>query len=285
MGMKQLLPCLLGLLLSSCALKYDSLLTTGGIPNIVIQESSVLDLQSKELKELPAAINKPTIAVYPNSFKDLTGQRKSNSEFALFSTAITQAPEAFLIRAFKHAANGEIFKVVERVGLDDLTKERQLIRTTRKEFEEDNKLKPLLFAGLLVQGGVISYDTNTTSGGLGARYLGIGTSKQYREDTVSISLRLVSVSTGEVLIEVLVSKSILSVGLSQDVFRFIELGTELVEVEGGFTENESVSIALQRAVETGVLNVIETGIERGYWEYEETIIEPIDCGECIGIRG
>ena len=93
--MKQLLLCLSALLLSSCALNYDSLLTTGGIPNIVIQESSVLDLQSKELKELPAALNKPTIAVYPNSFKDLTGQRKSNSEFALFSTAITQAPEAF----------------------------------------------------------------------------------------------------------------------------------------------------------------------------------------------
>ncbi len=81
---------------------------------------------------------------------------------------ITQAPEAFLIRAFKHAAGGKFFRVVERVGLDDLTKERQLIRTTRKEFEEDNKLKPLLFAGLLVQGGVISYDTNIqSSGGIG----------------------------------------------------------------------------------------------------------------------
>ena len=138
---------------------------------------------------------------------------------------------------------------------------------------------------MLVQGGVISYDTNLSSGGLGARYLGIGTSKQYREDTVSISLRLVSVSTGEVLVEVLVSKSILSVGLSQDIFRFIELGTELVEVEGGFTENESVSIALQRAVEAGVLNIIETGIDRGYWAYEKNNIELIDCGECVGIRG
>jgi hypothetical protein len=29
-----------------------------------------------------------------------------------------------------------------------------------------------------------------------------------------------------------------------------------------------VSIALQKAVETGVLNIIYTGIERGYWEYE-----------------
>ena len=56
-------------------------------------------------------------------------------------------------------------------------------------------------------------------------------------------------------------------------------------INNAYTENESVSIALQRAVETGVLNVIETGIERGYWEYEKTIIEPIDCGECIGIRG
>ena len=85
--------------------------------------------------------------------------------------------------------------------------------------------------------------------------------------------------------EVLVSKSILSVGLSQDIFRFIELGTELVEVEGGFTENESVSIALQRAVEAGVLNIIETGIDRGYWAYEKNNIELIDCGECVGIRG
>ena len=129
-------------------------------------------------------------------------------------------------------------------------------------------MKPLLFAGLLVQGGVISYEANLQSGGIGARYLGIGNSKSYREDTVTISLRLVSVSTGEILTETLVSKSILSTSISQDIFRFIEAGTELVEVEGGIAENESVSIALQKAIETGVLNIIRIGIDRGYWEYE-----------------
>ena len=103
---------------------------------------------------------------------------------------------------------------------------------------------------------------------MGARYLGIGNSKQYREDTITISLRLVSVSTGEVLIENLVSKSVLSTSISQDIFRFIEAGTELVEIEGGVAENESVSIALQKAVETGVFNIVNIGIERGYWEYE-----------------
>jgi curli production assembly/transport component CsgG len=276
--------CLSVILLSSCAVineNRDLALTQH------IESSAILNLQSEELKNLSPAKIKPSVAVYPNSFRDLTGQRKSNSSFALFSTAITQAPEAFLIRALKHAADGKFFTVVERVGLDNLTKERQLIRSTRQEFKEDNKMQPLLFAGLIIEGGVISYEANLKSGGLGARYLGIGTSKQYREDTVTISLRLVSVSTGEVLIETLVSKSIVSTNISQDIFRFIEAGTELVEVEGGIAENESVSIALQKAVETGILNIIYTGIERGYWEYDEIKINELDCdAECINnIRG
>ena len=284
MVIQRLYLCLLAIFISSCAVlnhNEDLALTQD------IKPSSVLDLQSEELKNLPPATVMPTIAIYPNSFKDLTGQRRSNSTFALFSTAITQAPEAFLIRAFKHTANGKFFRVVERVGLDDLTKERQLIRSTRKEFKEDNKMQPLLFAGLLVQGGVISYEANLRSGGAGARYLGIGNSKQYREDTVTISLRLVSVSTGEVLMETLVSKSIISTSVSQDVFRFIETGTELVEIEGGIAENESVSIALQKAIETGVLNIINIGIERGYWKYENIKInEPVCDAECIAnIRG
>ena len=284
MEISQRFLCLSVILLSSCAVlneNKDLSLTQN------IEPSAILDLQSEELKNLPAAKVKPTVAIYPNSFRDLTGQRKSNSSFALFSTAITQAPEAFLIRALKHASNGNFFTVVERVGLDNLTKERQLIRSTRQEFKEDNKMKPLLFAGLIIEGGVISYEANNKSGGLGARYLGIGTSKQYREDSVTISLRLVSVSTGEVLIETLVSKSIISTNVSQDIFRFIETGTELVEVEGGIAKNESVSIALQKAVEKGILNIIYTGIERGYWEYDEIEINEPDCdAECIdNIRG
>jgi len=284
MAIRLLYSFLLAILVSSCAVlnKNTDLALTRDI-----QPANILDLQSAQLAELPPAKRKPVIAVYRDSFQDLTGQRKSNSSFALFSTAVTQAPEALLIRALKHAANGKFFRVVERVGLDNLTKERQLIRSTRENFEEDQKLQPLLFAGLLIQGGVINYDTNVQSGGMGARYLGIGTSKQYREDVVTISLRLVSVSTGEVLMETLVSKSIVSTSVSQDVFRFIEAGTELVEIEGGVAENEVGSIALQKAIETGVFNLIEIGIERGYWEYEQIEINEPNCdADCIdNIRG
>ena len=259
---------LLVLLLSSCSIfdQYEDTYEQRYSSNNLV---SIQDLQSKELKNVPIPEVSPVVAVYPTAFTDQTGQRKSNSEFALFSTAITQQPNALLIRALKHAGDGKFFRVVERVGLDNLTKERQLIRSAREQTatEEDKKkaLRPLLFAGVLMEGAVISYESNLESGGIGARYLGIGSSIMYREDNVTVSLRMVSVATGEVLLEVLSQKTIFSYGKSEDVFRFIESGTELVEIELGNARNESSTIALMKAIEGGVLEIIKLGYEKKYW--------------------
>jgi len=278
---------LLVLLLSSCStisviddtkqLRFDS----------QKKDTSIFSLQSKDLLNVKAPISKPVVAVYPTAFTDQTGQRKSNSEFALFSSAITQAPNNLLIRALKHASNGNFFRVVERVGLDNLVKERQIIRSTREELDEENRIMPLLFAGVLLEGAVVSYDSNLATGGAGARYLGIGTSVQYREDTITVSLRMVSVATGEILVEVMSSKTILSYGQSQDLFKFIEMGTELVEVEFGVSRNESTTIALMKAIEGAVLELIIIGYDKEYWKYEENEINEPDCdADCIAnIRG
>ena len=223
---------------------------------------------NKELRALPPVVQKPTLAIY--AFTDLTGQRKPSENLSSFSTAVTQAPEVFLIRALRGAGYGEVFQVVERKGLENLSKERQLIKSTRESYEGEgiNKLPPLLFAGLIIEGGVVGYDTNTMTGGAGARYLGIGASKRYVKDTVTVSLRLVSVATGEVLIDVISTKTILSVGYSQDVFRFVEAGTALVEVENGTAQNESVNIATQKAIEEAVLQLIKDGKAKGYWQFK-----------------
>jgi curli production assembly/transport component CsgG len=282
-AIQQKLLYLLVLSLSSCALIVDPL--DNGVPPVRSIESAEVGALLTNLAEVPVPVRKPIVAVYPNSFKDNTGQRRSNSQYASFSTAITQAPDAYLIRALQHS---NVFDVVERKGLDNLTKERQIIRTTRESFDEKQKVKPLLFAGLLMEGGVVGYETNIRSGGAGARYLGIGGSKQYRQDSVTISLRTVSVSTGKILIEVLVTKSILSASISSDVFRFYANNTELVEIESGIVENESINIALQMAIETAVLQTIEEGYEDGYWQKDEKIDidEPICDDECIAtIRG
>ena len=290
--MEQLLKLrfLLVLFCSSCSIfdqfedTYEQRFQANNVVNIS-------ELQSKELANVKKPIIKPVVAVYPTAFTDQTGQRKSNSEFALFSTAITQQPNALLIRALKHAGNGEFFTVVERVGLDNLTKERQLIRSAREQTLSDEEkkkaLRPLLFAGVLIEGAVIAYETNLTTGGIGARYLGIGSSAQYREDSVTITLRMVSVATGEILIEVMTEKTIFSYGKSEDVFRFIEAGTELVEIEMGNSRNESTTIALTKAIESAVLKIINVGYDRSFWKHEEIKINEPDCdAECIdNIRG
>ena len=160
------------LLLSSCSI-FDQLEDTYEQRFSEYDVVDIQDLQSKELKNASIPKVSPVVAVYPTAFTDQTGQRKSNSEFALFSTAITQQPNALLIRALKHAGNGQFFRVVERVGLDNLTKERQLIRSAREqtanEDEKKKALRPLLFAGILIEGAVISYESNLESGGSGAR--------------------------------------------------------------------------------------------------------------------
>tara|TARA_R110002072_G_scaffold209230_2_gene366791 strand:- start:918 stop:1772 length:855 start_codon:yes stop_codon:yes gene_type:complete len=241
---------------------------------------NINQLQSKALiNAIPPSVQ-PIVAVYPSSFTDQTGQRKSNSQFALFSTAVTQQHSALLIRALKHASKGKFFRVVERVGLDNLTKERQLIRSAREQLSVDTtKVPPLLFAGVLLEGAVIAYETNLSTGGVGARYLGIGKSAQYRQDNITVSLRMVSVATGEILVEVMSQKTIFSYGQSEDVFRFIEMGTELIEIEAGNSRNESTTIALMKAIEGAVLELINIGYDRSFWTYEKT--NNTDCHDCV----
>ena len=219
---------------------------------------------TKEIQEIPVPEVQPVAAVY--KFADYTGQRKSVDGYANFSTAMTQAPEVYLIRALKQSG---FFRVVERGGIDHITRERQIIRSTREKFEDETKQLPLLFAGVIIEGGIVDYNTNLTSGGAGARYLGVGASKQYREDTVLVSIRVVSVSTGEILLENLTTRTILSVGLSSDVFRFHSNDTELVEFETGNAMNESKSIALQSAIEIGIVDIIKQGRERNFWQYAD----------------
>jgi len=241
---------------------YKDVVTIIGKAKCFSGEAVIEKPVTKAITELPLPQRFPVVAVY--KFSDSTGQRKSVDGIASFSTAVTMAPETYLIRALKQS---NFFRVVERGGLDHLTRERQLIRQTRQTFNDDTEQKPLIFAGLIIEGGIVDYNTNLLSGGVGARYLGIGNSKQYREDTVMISLRLVSVSTGEILLEILTSKTILSVGVSNDYFRFIADGTELVEFESGNAMNESKSIAIQAAMETAVVELVHQGREKGYWKY------------------
>ena len=222
----------------------------------------------KKLKDFAPPERKVEIAVY--QFIDQTGQRKPSDNLASLSTAVTQGAGTWLVQALKTAGHGEWFTVVERMQLDQLLKERQIIRNTRSTYEGEKaqKVRPLLFAGVLVGGGIVGYDSNTETGGIGARALGIGIQDEYRRDMVSVALRLISVQTGEVLIAVSSQKTILSTKVGMNVFKFLDVGTKLVEVEAGATENESTSYAVRKAIEHCVGQMIEEGIKKELWKFK-----------------
>ena len=207
-----------------------------------------------------------TIAVY--GFQDKTGQMKPNEKLAVFSKAVTQGAEVFLIKSLQDSKNW--FKVVERVGLDNLIKERQLIRNQREVYEgKDAKpLKPMTVAGIMIEGGIIGYDSNIRSGGNGARFLGIGGSQQYRVDEIVISLRLISVNSGEVLITNAVSKTIYSTQHNVGVLRFVDAGTRALELENGQALNEPTTYAVRVAIEQAVYDMIVEGEKKGLWRFK-----------------
>ena len=264
--MRFLASCLLALAISGCV-SVDPY-RCGTLSNYCSPEPRVERPTLTELQNLAMPRQKAVVSVY--SFADQTGQRATADNMALFSTAVTQGADSFLIDALMAAGRGKWFLIAERANLDVLTRERQLIISTRNNYDGEgaNQLEPLLFSGLILAGGFIGYDTNLLSGGVGARYLGIGTSTQYRVDEVTVALRAVLVQTGQVLLNVITSKQVYSTATNFDTFIFTETGgTELVEIEAGAARNETATYAVRSAIEAAVLELIHQGIEQDMWDY------------------
>ena len=222
----------------------------------------------KDLSSVKAPEGDPVIiAVY--DFLDMTGQKKPGGNFASMSSAVTQGSYQLLIKALQDAGDGKWFRVVERSSLASLLQERKLIRTTRQLANGENAepLPALLFAGAYITGGIVGYDSDIKSGGIGARILGIQANRQYREDVVTIILRLVNVQTGEVVITTTVEKTIVSTSTGSDVFKYFDADTMLVEIEAGYAKNEPVTFAVRKAIEKGVVDLIHLGAQKELWKF------------------
>lgn len=219
---------------------------------------------TEELKKLPLPKEKIVIGVY--KFRDQTGQYKPSENGNNWSTAVPQGTTTILIKALE---DSRWFIPIERENIANLLNERQIIRSTRQEYIKDadkntQSLPPLLYAGILLEGGVISYDSNILTGGLGARYFGIGASTQYRQDRITIYLRAVSTLNGEILKTVYTSKTILSTSINGSFFRYIDT-ERLLEAEVGLTQNEPVQLAVTEAIEKAVKSLIVEGIQDKIW--------------------
>lgn len=232
-----------------------------------LEQNSYLKQQSEDLR--PPSGGPITVAVY--GFKDLTGQRKSMPMVASLSSAVTQGADAYLIKALQDVGSARWFTVVERGGLENLIKERQMIRQMREQYQgrDAKQLPPLLFAGIIIEGGIVGYDSNTLTGGSGMRLFGIGAQTQYQSDTVTVNLRTVSVATGEVLTSVTITKTVLSYMDKLGVLRFVSAGEQAIEAETGASINESINKATNMAIQAAVVATIKEGARKGHWAFKE----------------
>ncbi|MFV8280000.1 CsgG/HfaB family protein [Christiangramia marina] len=222
---------------------------------------------TEKLSKLPEPAEKVVVGVY--NFRDLTGQYKASQTGSTFSTAVTQGGTAILINALEDSG---WFTTIERENIGNLLNERNIIRSTRQEYQaaqaNEPQVPPLLFAGVLLEGGIVSYDTNIITGGMGARYFGIGGSTQYRQDRVTIYLRAISTSSGKILKNIYVSKTILSQSLDASLFKYVKF-QRLMEAEVGVTRNEPVQLAVTEAIEKAVEGLVIEGVEEGIWQVKE----------------
>jgi curli production assembly/transport component CsgG len=267
--MKKIVLVLVLILLSGCAVIQSTGLTETD-PTLTTQRESI----RKEFDTIPGPAGGRPVSVAVYSFADKTGQRRPQANVASLSTAVTQGAETFLIQALQNVGGGKWFDVVERVGIDNLVKERTIIKQMREAYEGTNAkpLMPMQFAGMILEGGIVGYDATTTSGGAGMRIFGIGKQTQWSTDTVTVSLRAVSVNTGKVLATVTVQKTILSTADSATALKFFDQGTQAFEAEAGLTINEPGTYAVKSATELAVVELIKEGHRKGVWNYRP---EPI----------
>lgn len=250
-------------------------------PKLVTRTESLEDLL-----KLPPPKARLDAAVF--RFLDQTGQHKPNDNFAEYSFAVTQGATNLMIKAMHDAGSGSWFRVIERANISDLLQERQIIRANRIEYAKPGSppqvLAPLLNAGIIFQGAIVGYDSNTVTGGAGANYLGIGASVQYRKDTVTVALRAVSTLTGEVLTAVECSKTIFSTLLDASIFKFVDFN-KLLQAELGFSTNEPVTLCVTQAIELAVYATIMEGALKGYWGFEDAAAQARLTDDYLKTRG
>ncbi len=234
------------------------------IDNRKLQESELTPRASsyRDLIGLPKPKGKIVATVY--NFRDQTGQYKA-APASTFSSSVTQGATAMLISAMNDSG---WFIPLEREGLQNILTERKIIRAAQKKpntpSNNTSELPSLLAANILLEGGIVAYESNVKTGGSGARYFGIGIAEQYRVDQVTINLRAIDIRSGRILHSVLTTKTILSREVQSSVFRYIEF-KRLLEMEVGMTTNEPAQMCVLSAIETALMHLIVEGVLSNSW--------------------
>ena len=203
------------------------------------------------------------LRVTVGSFLDKTGQRK-DADRARYSTAVTQGAGDVLCHLLFKALGSR--RVIER--------ETRNIIMIQKEYELSHKYNKkgmqvgliqrggpkggLCGAEYLVTGAIIYYHVDLISDGGGLNIDAIGVHFKTYVAKVAIELRLIDMSTSEIVWSTIVENRVEGISMGADIFRFItSMGHEyLVQAEAGMAAQLPADYALHIGMEEGIVSMI-----------------------------
>ena len=233
----------------------------------VLQQATKVDLGiTKELEGFRGKINK-NLRISVGSFSDKTGQFK-DSDRSRYSRALTQAGSELLYHMLYKALGPRM--VVER-GSENMNRISQEYKLSHQFTKDGDKVKRtgliryggpkggLVGANYMITGAIVYYHVDRYTGGGGVNIDGIGVHYRKAIARVGVELRLVSISTSEILWSTLEESWVSGTQVGANVFRFITAGGHeyLISAEVGLAEQLPADYAFEICTASAVIKMIK----------------------------
>ncbi|PMH75364.1 hypothetical protein BCU63_05175, partial [Vibrio splendidus] len=166
---------------------------------------------------------------------------------------------SMLMHSLSGLNDGKLYKVIDRTFLAQMLDERQLASIS----VSPKNLGVLKVPSIVFTGGVIAYDHNNKQVAGGFFFNDFSLSSEYSMDTVTVSLRAVSVKTGEILLSSISKKTIISISAGINSYKIFD--DNLMQLEMGGSYNEPISVATRLAIEQSILDITKQALELGWW--------------------
>jgi len=224
--------------------------------------------------EVPVTGAQP-LSVAVLQLNDKTGARRRGADYSEGSSAVSQGITEWVKYLLLSEPRFDHVSQFDRGVLNQLLTEKQLrdehqkavlsqaqarvgngllsdiLSKAKSRAENTMLLKPVDY---FVTGAVIGYDHSVSSDGQAGAFLGYRAQQSRSADVLYVSLNLVDTRTGQIVAAASSDQVVLTREQRGGLIKFLS-HTDLLELEGGQTERDSVTLALRTALRNCLLTL------------------------------
>ncbi|HHT67632.1 MAG TPA: CsgG/HfaB family protein [Limnochordia bacterium] len=220
-------------------------------PETILMSETNITTASQLLAALPEPKERIPISIY--AVTDSTGQFKADGGAS--STVVTQGSTEMLITALQRSRQ---FTILDRVRFGDLMNEQNLISSSRIAPGQGPELGALTGANYMITGSITEYQVSKETGGIGLVIAGKGGSTEYAKASVALDLRVINLTTGEVIWAESLKGEIIGEKVGLQLFSF--LGKNIVEFETGQGKQQVINLVVRTLLEEAVFKLVQSQV-------------------------